>query len=78
MNAEETLQTITDMRSLVTISLLFIYSTVFAQDEKSLKAASAAFHNALVEQDTAAPVSYTHLDVYKRQALHLVSAMCCW
>lgn len=42
------------MRSLVTISLLFIYSTVFAQDEKSLKAASAAFHNALVEQDTAA------------------------
>lgn len=42
------------MRSLVAISLLFIYSTVFAQDEKSLKAASAAFHNALVEQDTAA------------------------
>ena len=42
------------MRSLVTISLLFIYSTVFAQDEKSLKAAAAAFHHALVEQDTAA------------------------
>jgi len=54
MSAEETLQTITDMRSLVTISLLFIYSTVFAQDEKSLKAAAAAFHHALVEQDTAA------------------------
>lgn len=42
------------MRSLVTISLLFIYSTVFAQDEKSLKAASTAFHNALVAQDTVA------------------------
>lgn len=41
------------MRSLVTISLLFIYSTVFAQDEKSLKAAATAFHNALVAQDTA-------------------------
>lgn len=43
------------MRSIiVTISLLFIYSTVFAQDEKSLKAAAAAFHDALIEQDTAA------------------------
>ncbi len=42
------------MRSLVTISLLFIYSTVFAQDEKSLKTAATAFHNALVAQDTVA------------------------
>lgn len=42
------------MRSLVTISLLFIYSTVFAQDEKSLKVAATAFHNALVAQDTVA------------------------
>jgi hypothetical protein len=42
------------MRYIVTISLLFIYSAVFAQDEKSLKVAADAFHNALIDGDTVA------------------------
>lgn len=41
------------MRSIVTISLLFIYSTVFAQDEKGLQLAAADFHSALIAKDTA-------------------------
>ncbi len=41
------------MRSIVTISLLFIYSALFAQDERSLKMAVDAFHNALIAKDTA-------------------------
>jgi ketosteroid isomerase-like protein len=53
MSAEEMLLIIIDMRSIVTISLLFIYSTVFAQDEKSLQLAAADFHNALIAKDTA-------------------------
>jgi hypothetical protein len=40
------------MRKLITISLLFIYGSVFAQDEQSLKAAADAFHNALIARDT--------------------------
>lgn len=53
MSAEEMLLIIIDMRSIVTISLLFIYSTVFAQDEKGLQLAAADFHNALIAKDTA-------------------------
>jgi hypothetical protein len=53
MSAEETLPIIIDMRSIVTISLLFIYSTVFAQDEKGLQLAAADFHSALIAKDTA-------------------------
>lgn len=41
------------MHSVVTISLLFIYSTVFAQDEKGLQLAAADFHCALIAKDTA-------------------------
>lgn len=40
------------MRYLVTISLLFIYCTLFAQDENSLKVAATTFHNALLSKDS--------------------------
>lgn len=40
------------MRYIVTISLLFIYSTLFAQSEKSLSIAADGFNNALVERDS--------------------------
>ena len=40
------------MRYIVTISLLLIYSSLFAQDEKSLKSAADVFHNALLAKDS--------------------------
>jgi ketosteroid isomerase-like protein len=48
------------MRYLVTISLLFVYSTLFAQSEKSLSIAADGFNNALVERDSNALKTLLH------------------
>lgn len=40
------------MKYIITISLLLIYSTLFAQDEKSLKSTAGEFHNALLAKDS--------------------------
>lgn len=48
------------MKYIITISLLLIYSTLFAQDEKSLKSAAGAFHNALLAKDSAQLKSLLH------------------
>lgn len=48
------------MRYIVTISLLFIYSTLFAQSEKALSIAADGFNNALVERDSNALKTLLH------------------
>lgn len=40
------------MRYIVTISLLFVYCNLLAQEEKSLKSAANAFHAALLSKDS--------------------------
>ncbi len=48
------------MRYIVTISLLLIYSTLFAQSEKALGIAADGFNNALVERDSNALKTLLH------------------
>ncbi|MBS1772547.1 MAG: nuclear transport factor 2 family protein [Bacteroidetes bacterium] len=48
------------MRYIVTISLLFIYSTLFAQSEKALSIAADGFNNALIERDSNALKTLLH------------------
>jgi hypothetical protein len=48
------------MRYVVTISLLFIYSTLFAQSEKALSIAADGFNNALIERDSNALKTLLH------------------